>query len=78
MWNVVTIGLRHAHKFQDAFTPIAGIEAEFVLQAHDIARAVVGNISRQAICVRAVVIDHMYDAWIVIVNCLCLLNRCHR
>ena len=31
------------HKIQDAIAPFAGIQAEFVLQADHVARAVVGN-----------------------------------
>ena len=55
-----------AHEVQHAAAPLAGIEAELVLQAHHVARAVVGHFRGQAVGVRAAVVDDVDHARIVV------------
>ena len=67
VWNVVTIGLRQSRtKSNTRHAPLAGVEAELVLQAHHVARAVVGHLRGQAVGVRAAVVDDVDHARIVV------------
>ena len=67
VWNVVTIGLRQSRtKFNTSDAPLAGVEAEFVLQAHHVARAVVGHLRGQTVGVRAAVVDDVDHARVVV------------
>ena len=65
-WNSRRLGYQRVQRRDDGFTagvqkpphvttPLAGEEAELVLQAHHVTRAVVGHFRGQAVCVRAVV-----------------------
>ena len=47
------------HEVQDVQAPLAGIQAELVLQAHHVKRAVIGHIRGQAVCIMAAVVDNM-------------------
>ena len=61
------MGLRHSRtKFNTLRSPIAGIKAEFVLQAHHVARAVVDHLRGQAVGVRAAVVDDVDHARVVV------------
>ena len=66
-----------AHKIQDPVSPFARIEAKLVLQAHDVARAVVGNFRGFGIGVWPFVIDDVDHTGIVVVDHTCLQNRRH-
>ena len=67
VWNVVTMGLRQSRtKSNTLRSPIARIEAELVLQAHHVARAVVGHLRGQAVGVRAAVVDDVDHARVVV------------
>ena len=69
VWNVVTIGLRQARaNTKTRGAPLAGIKAELMLQAHDIARSVVGHFGGEAIGVVATIIDDMDHARIVVAS----------
>ena len=79
VWNVVTMRLAAAtHKVQHAIAPLARIEAEFVLQAHHVARAVVGHLRGQAVGVRAAVVDDVDHARVVVAKLARLLDGCDR
>ena len=79
VWNVVTIGLRHSRtKSNTLIAPIAGIEAELVLQAHHVARAVVGRLRGETVRPRAAVVDDVDHARIVVAKRRRLLDRRNR
>ena len=50
------------HEVQYVIAPLAGVKAELVLQAHYVARAIVGRFRGQAVGVRMAVVDHMDHA----------------
>ena len=55
-----------AHKIQHAIAPIAGVEAELVLQTDHVAWAVVGRFRGQAVGARAAVVDDVDHARVVV------------
>ena len=65
-----------AHEVQHAKAPLAGIEPEFMLQAHHVTRAVVGHFRGQAVCIGALVVDDVNHP-VVVSQGAGLLNRRH-
>ena len=66
------------HEVQHLRSPLARVEAEFVLQAHHVAGAVVGHLRGQAVRVRAAVVDDVDHAGIVVAERGGLLDRRNR
>ena len=76
VWNVVTIGLATAaHEIEHALAPFARVEAELVLQAHQVAGAVVGDFRRQRVGIAAAVVDDMDHARVVVMERARLQDR---
>ena len=63
------------HEVEDAAAPFFGIQAEFMLQTHDVTGTLVGDFCRPAIRIGAAVIDDVDDARVVAGKNARFLNR---
>jgi hypothetical protein len=78
VWNVVATGFWQLRiKVQHIDPPRTGKETKLVLQAHEIAWAVVGHLGRELIRALTVVVDDIYNSRIAIAKLTRLLNRRH-